>query len=194
MKILLYVLLLTLLLSSCWGTDKKNELKENTVVSELPKEQVEKENTVVSESPKEEVEVEKVLTEDEKKEIEKIKSIKSEQSFLLINKLINDNKIDQAKIIIEKEDLSNLVTLKIQAKIAFWEKKYEEALKNEIEVNKILKWVDYNELYFLWVIYDNLWEKEKSKKYISKSLEINKDFKLAKEYLGNLTEKKIINN
>ena len=168
MKIKLSALLLLLLLVSCWIKD--NSTEPNIVVEEIAP-------PVITE--------EKEVDDVKLNEVESIKNAINENAFEhKVYDLIDSWNFVEAEELLETiDDKSWFKYLYFQWKLLFESKKFSEAIVYYLEADKV-KWDRITDTMFMvWILYDNLWEIENSKKYLNIALSHENTKDLAKDYL-----------
>lgn len=112
-----------------------------------------------------------------------IQNEENENHVVVITDLLNDEKYEEAAKLLESESLDEISKLDLESRLLFGQKKYDEALKKLLTLNELTSQSDHNTVYMIGVVYDNLWDKEKAKQFIGRSVELDPDFEYGKEYL-----------
>lgn len=106
--------------------------------------------------------------------------------------LLEEGKYTEAEQLLSDANAEdNKEILKGYWRVNFEQQKFEEALTYYEKINTIQEWKDYDILYMIWIIYDNLWDKDKAVEFVNKSISIKPDYQYAKEYLEMLEKQKI---
>lgn len=115
-------------------------------------------------------------------------AIEEKLDYGVYYELLNSEKYNELETELNKIKKDDKEIYKIYAKSYLAQKKYNEALEKAQKADSMFEWKNPDMNVILWVIYDNLWDKEKAKTYVKKALEIDPKFKDAKEYLEIIEE------